>query len=73
MARRTTRSGSRSSGSRQSKATSKKAATTDVEVIEEAEDGNIDSAIVMLTSVCLLAALLCTDKLLAMYGKGMFM
>lgn len=73
MARRTAKSSSRASGVRQSKATSKKAAISDVEVIEEAEDGNIDSAVVMLTTVCLVAAVLCMDKLLSMYDAGVFL
>lgn len=68
MARRTSRT-------RQSRSTSSRRAApaAEVEVVEEAEDGNIDSAIVMLTSVLLLAAILCVDALLGMYDKGLFL
>ena len=55
------------------KATSKKpAATTEVEVIEEAAGEGIDTGIVVMTSVILVTAILFVDKLRGIFDTGVF-
>lgn len=71
MAKTRTR-GSRASSARTPRAKSRKpAATTEVEVVEE-EGGNIDTGIIAITTVALLAAILLVDHLRGMFGEGMF-
>lgn len=49
------------------------AGATEVEIVEEEEGGNIDTGIVAITTVLLVAAILMMDKVAAMYGKGILM
>ena len=72
MARRTSRSSSSRSSGRTAKATSRKPAATEVEVVEEADDGNMDSGMAIMTTLVLVAAFLMVDKLRGMYDEGMF-
>ena len=72
MAKTRTR-GSRASSARTPRAQSRKpAATTEVEVVEEEGGGNIDTGIIAITTVALLAAILLVDHLRGMFGDGMF-
>ncbi len=50
----------------------KPAATAEVEVIEEAAGEGIDTGIVVMTSLILVAAFLFVDKLRGMFDEGMF-
>ena len=67
MAKRATRS------SRPTKARSKKPASADVEVVEEEDDGDIESGIAIVTTIVLIVAFFMIDKMRGMYGEGLFM
>jgi hypothetical protein len=69
MAKRRT-SGRTAKATRTPKAKSKKAApTTEVEVVEEAAGEGIDTGIVVMTTLTLVAAILFLDKLLGSFGE----
>ncbi len=70
MAKTRTRATSRPS-SRATKSR-KPAATAEVEVVEEEDGGNIDTGIVMFTTLMLVAAFLMVDKLRGLYDEGLF-
>lgn len=70
MAQRTPRSAAGKPAPARAAAKSKKAATSDVEVVEESPGIGIDAGIAIMTAVMLLAALVCTDKIMGMFGEG---
>ncbi|HED65620.1 MAG TPA: hypothetical protein ENJ09_08695 [Planctomycetes bacterium] len=73
MAKTRTRGTRAGSAARTPRAKSRKpATTTEVEVVEEEGGGNIDTGIVAITTIVLIAAILLVDHLRGMYGEGMF-
>jgi hypothetical protein len=74
MAKRGSRGRGASRTKREPKAKSKKpkAASTEVEVVEEAGGEGVDGAILIITTVVLLAAILCVDAFRGAYGEGIF-
>lgn len=72
MAQRTPRSAAGKPAPARAAAKSKKAATSDVEVVEESPGMPLDAGMGIVTALMLLGAVLCTDKLMGMFGEGLF-
>ena len=66
------RGGPGSGTTRAAKATSRKPASTEVEVVEEEGGGDIDSGIVIITTVILVVAFFLVDGIRGVYGEGLF-
>lgn len=66
------RSGGGASRSTRSKAKKSAASSAGVEVVEEKAGEGIDTGILVMTSVLLLAAILVADYARGQYGDGMF-
>jgi len=58
---------------RTARAKSKKPAGTELEVLEEEGGGNIDTGIVIMTTVLLVTAFFLFDQMRGMYGEGLFL
>ncbi len=72
MAKKTSRGARAKTQAREPKAKSKKPMTAEVEVVEESKGEGIDSAIVIITSLLLVAAILFTDAFRGASGEGLF-
>ena len=68
MAKRASKTASRSP-----KARSKKTASAEVEIVDDEDEGDIESGIAIVTTIVLLVAFFMIDKLRGMYGESLFM
>lgn len=71
MAARSSRS-SRGATAPRASAKSRRATTSEVEVVEEAPGMGLDAGIAIFTSLVLVAAIVLVDKLMSQFDKGFF-
>jgi len=72
MAQRTPRSAASKPAPSRAAAKSKKSSTSDVEVVEESPGLALDAGLGIVTALGLIGALVCTDKIMGMFGEGIF-